>query len=88
MLFISLVKFTRKLKKGDTTETDRIFADQAKTGIKTIAVYWTLGRYDAVRIFEGPDEKTVMKVLAKAPEGISTETLVAVKREDAIKLLE
>ena len=88
MIFISLVKFTRKPKKEDSAETERIFAEQAKLGVKNIGLYWTFGRFDAVRIFEAPDEKIAMKALMKAPERISTETLVAMRREDAEKLLE
>ena len=88
MIFISLVKFTRKPKKEDNVETDTMFAEQAKMGIKNIGVYWTFGRYDAVRIFEAPDEKTAMKALAKAPDRVSTETLMTIKMEEARKLLE
>jgi uncharacterized protein with GYD domain len=55
-------------------------------GIK-VRVYWTLGRYDAVSIIEAPTEKDAMKMLLGFQGLIDTETLVAVPREEATKLL-
>ncbi len=57
-----------------------------KQGIK-MRVYWTLGRYDAVSIVEAPTEKDLMKILLPLQDVVDTETLVAVPREEAIKLL-
>ena len=88
MIFIALVRFRRKPTKVDQAESNRVFALQEKMGIKNIGLYWTFGRYDAVRIFEAPDEKIAMKALAKAPEYVSTETLVALPRADVDKLLD
>lgn len=88
MIFIVLVRFRRKPTKADQAETSKTFAQQEKMGIKNIGVYWTFGRYDAVRIFEAPDEKVALKALTKAPEYVSTETLVALTRADVDKLLE
>jgi uncharacterized protein with GYD domain len=59
-----------------------------KEGNKIIGIYWTLGRYDAFTIVEGKDEKTAMKSLLRWGDMMSTETLVAVPREEAIKLVE
>ena len=50
-------------------------------------MYWTLGRYDAVVVLEAPTEKDAMKVFLPWQDIISTETMVAVPREEAIKLL-
>lgn len=88
MIFITLVKFRRKPTKADLAETDKTFALQAKMGIKNLALYWSFGRYDAVRIFEAPDEKTAMKALTKAPEYVVTETMLALTRADVDKLLD
>ncbi len=57
-----------------------------KQGIK-MRVYWTLGRYDAVSIMEAPTEKDAMKILLPLQDVVDTETMVAVPREEAIKLL-
>jgi uncharacterized protein with GYD domain len=62
--------------------------EQAKLGINNLGTYWMFARYDAVRIFEAPDEKTAMKGLMMAPDRVVTETLVAMRREDAQRLLE
>jgi len=50
-------------------------------------VYWTLGRYDAVAITEAPTEKDAMKALLRFVGLVDIETMVAVPREEAIKLL-
>lgn len=83
-----LVKFKHKPSKADLASSEKEFERQSKFGVKTIATYWTLGRYDAVRIIEASDEKTAMKAVVGAPEYVSTETMVALKREDALQLLE
>lgn len=88
MLFITMVKFRRRPTKADLAATDKTFAEQAKVGIKNVAIYWTFGRYDAVRIFEAPDEKTAMKSLTKAPEYVVTETMLALTRADVDRLLD
>lgn len=88
MIFITLVRFRRKPTKADQADTEKMFAQQEKQGIKTLGAYWTFGRYDAVRIVDAPDEKVVLKALAKTPDYIATETLLALRREDAIKLLD
>ena len=52
-----------------------------------ISGYWTLGRYDAVITVEAPDEKAVMKAVMEFGDLVATETLIAVPRDAAIKLL-
>ena len=81
MIFIGLYKFRKKITKEDTDRATRTFA-----GVKTIGVWWTLGRYDAVRVFEAKDEKEAMR-LGLALEGAASETLVAIPREEAVKML-
>ncbi len=87
MHFIVLVKFSRKPTKADQATTDKAFKEQEKLGAKNVAVYWTFGRYDAVRIFEVPDVKTAMKILTMRPEYVETETLVALPRSEVDQLL-
>ena len=60
----------------------------AEKGVKIIGFYWTLGRYDTVLIMEAPDELTALKNNLMVSDFVSTETMVAVSREDAIKLVE
>ncbi len=81
MIFISLAKFARA---GDTA---KIVAEWKEKGIKMLKWYWTLGRYDAVVVFEAESEKEAMRMLVENPDWITTETLVAIPREEAVKLL-
>ena len=88
MIFISLAKWRRKPTKEMVAQSTKLFEQMVKEGAKIIGQYWTLGRYDAVIITEGKDEKTAMKSLLRWGDVVSTETLVALTREEAIKLLE
>lgn len=88
LIFITLAKFREKPTKKGTAQADKLFEEAVKGGAKILGMYWTLGRYDAVVIMEGRDEKAAMKTSAKFRDIISTETLVAVPREEAMKLLE
>ena len=64
-------------------------AEQLYTaGINIVSNYWTLGRYDLVTIAEAKDERTFMKALLRYGDIFSTETLVGLSREDAIKLVQ
>jgi len=87
MIFISLGGFRNKPTKA-TVKVSELMRGMAKEGIKFVGFYWTLGRYDTVVIMEAPDEKTVMKANMKVSDIVSTETMVAVTREEAHKLVE
>ncbi len=54
---------------------------------KVISAYWTIGRYDAIVTLEAPSERTALKGLMRREDYLSIETLVAVPREEAVKLL-
>ena len=59
--YISTFKFTEKGVQGIRNTTKRAAAFKAaakKMGVKTTGVYWLLGRYDGLLIFEAPDDKT------------------------------
>ena len=56
-------------------------------GVKILGSYWTLGRFDAVWIYEAPNEKVAMQLGIESGELMQTQTLVAVSRDDALKLL-
>jgi uncharacterized protein with GYD domain len=85
MIFVSLNRFRGKATKEDIERSNKILASEPK--VKVLAFYWTLGRYDSVLIIEAPNEKTVMKMLLQVGDFIATETMVAIPREEAIKLL-
>ena len=64
-----------------------IQADE-KDGIRFHSIVWTLGRYDAVALYEAPDEKAAMKLSIERGDYMEIETLVAVPVEEARKLVE
>jgi len=88
MIFISLGRFRKKPTKEATAEVSELMKGMTKEGITFVGFYWTLGRYDTVVIMEAPDEKTVMKANMKVNDIVSTETMIAVTREEAHKLIE
>jgi uncharacterized protein with GYD domain len=88
MIFINLGKFRKRPTKDLTAETEKITKIATeKEGVKIIEFYWTLGRYDTVVIMEAPDEKVAMKVNLMYGDFISIQTMVAVPREEAVKLV-
>ncbi|MFX0202956.1 MAG: GYD domain-containing protein [Candidatus Hodarchaeota archaeon] len=86
MIFITLIKWKTAPTKELVNPWAKVLEGLEKQGIK-IVHYWTLGRYDAVMITEAPSEKDVMKILLPLVDLADTETMVAVPREEAIKLL-
>ena len=87
MIFISLAKFRKKPDKKEIGDTEKIVADWKKKGVNMLSWYWTLGRYDAVVVFEAESEKEAMKMSIEISEWVTTETLVAIPREEAVKLV-
>jgi uncharacterized protein with GYD domain len=87
--------YPRKVQE-ETIEGRRRHHRQARfrsseSGAKLIGSFWTLGRYDSVFIWEGADEGAVQRMM-KACLGTqdfgATETLVGIKRDEALKLLD
>jgi len=85
MIFIALVKFRKKAK--DAFELGNKIMENLPTGIKIIGTYWTLGRYDAVWIYEAPNEKEAMRLGINVGDITQTQTLVALTRDEATELL-
>jgi uncharacterized protein with GYD domain len=88
VIFITLGKWRKKPTKELLARANELFEQGAKEGVNFVKMYWALGRYDMIAIAEAKDEKVVMKNLMRLSDLVSTETLVAVPREDAIKLVE
>ena len=86
MIFITLIQWKKAPTKENVSPWAKVLEELEKQGIK-IVHYWTLGRYDAVMITEAPSEKDVMKILLPFVDLADSETMVAVPREEAIKLL-
>jgi uncharacterized protein with GYD domain len=67
--YISLVQFTDKGIQAAKETTQRV-ADWASKvesmGVSIKQMYWTLGQYDQVCIFDAPDDETAASVLLGA----------------------
>ncbi len=86
MFFIALIKFKKKAR--DVVEVGKKVLQNLPEGVKILSTYWTLGEYDAVWIYEAPNEKVAVKLGIEAGEAMQTQTLVAITRDEAMKLLE
>jgi uncharacterized protein with GYD domain len=82
MLFIALAKFKTKLSKDVVAQNMRDIEADTKGQIRYLGIYWTLGRYDTVVLFEAPDEKVAMNMVLKRADRMEIETLVAVPAEE------
>jgi uncharacterized protein with GYD domain len=59
--FITTIHFTEQGIKAFRDTCDRAAAFKAaakKMGVKVSGIYWTLGAFDGVIVFEAPDETT------------------------------
>ena len=70
--------------KDTVTRSRENIAGIGKAGGKSIAVYYTQGRYDLVSITEAPDEETAMAFLFSMNKAgnVRTETLRAFSLEE------
>lgn len=82
-----MVRFRRKPSREDFEEFDRLEKEFAGKGLKILHDLYTLGRYDNVMVIEAPDEKTVMNFLLRQSHIVATETLTAIPKAEARKLL-
>lgn len=87
MIFINLGKMRKNPDKEAAGDTAKTVEEFKKKGINVLNWYWTLGRYDTVFIFEAASEKEALKTSVDISEWVATETLVAIPRQDAVKLL-
>lgn len=82
MLFIALAKFKTKLSKEVVARNLKDIEDDMKGQVRYLGIYWTLGRYDTVVLFEAPDEKVAMNMALKRADRMDIETLVAMPADD------
>lgn len=86
-IYIVLNNFTdqgiRNLK--DTTKRADAIREMAKKfGVTAKEIYWTLGSYDIIDIFEAPDDASMAALLASvgAAGNVRTQTLRAFSQAD------
>jgi uncharacterized protein with GYD domain len=90
--YISLVQFTDKGIQAAKETTQRV-ADWASKvesmGVSIKQMYWTLGQYDQVCVFDAPDHETAASVLLGADMlgNIRTQTLRAFTASEMEKIL-
>ena len=90
--YISLVQFTDKGIQA-AKETTRRVADWAakvqSKGVNIKQMYWTLGHYDQVCIFEAPDDETAASVLLGSDMlgNIRTQTMRAFTASEMDKII-
>ncbi|MFZ2070095.1 MAG: DUF3303 family protein [Halobacteriota archaeon] len=79
MLFITCVKVNPGMVKDARDFGDKILAKPPE-GIKFLRVYHTLGRYDAIWIYEAEDPQVIIDFLHQSRNVATTETWVAFER--------
>src|SRR6266480_5078589 len=85
--YISLIQFADQgirnikdtIKRGDAA-----IAEAEKMGMKIIEEYWTMGAYDAVVLFDVPDDETMTAFALKVGSlgNVKTQTLRAFRKEE------
>jgi uncharacterized protein with GYD domain len=90
--YISLVQFTDKGIQAAKETTQRMadWANKVQSrGVSIKQMYWTLGQYDQVCVFEAPDDETAASVLLAADilGNIRTQTLRAFTTSEMEKIL-
>jgi uncharacterized protein with GYD domain len=72
------------VKRGDAA-----IAEAEKMGMKIVEEYWTMGGYDAVVIFEAPDDETMSAFALKVGSlgNVAGQTLRAFRRNEMEKIL-
>lgn len=78
MLFIALVKFKKPLTEEIVGQNLKDMETDTKGQIVTRGVWWTLGRYDTVVMFDAPDEKAAMNMVLRRADRMNMEMLVAI----------
>jgi len=86
MWFITLIKLRKAPNAHEAEAMNKMMMEAAeKMGIKIHQGFMTLGAYDAVWISEAPDISGPMRMSMMGADSASSETLVAVSYEDAMK---
>lgn len=80
--YVSLLRFTAKglgAVKESPDRSDKVRALGDKVGAQVQDIFWTIGQYDVVMVYEAPDDETATAfMLGVARRGnVTTETLRA-----------
>jgi uncharacterized protein with GYD domain len=90
--YVSLIQFADQgirniqdtIKRGDAA-----MAEAEKLGMKIIEEFWTMGAYDAVVLFDAPDDETMTAFAYKVSSlgNVKTHTMRAFGKEEMEKIL-
>jgi len=90
--YVGLIQFKdqgiRNIK--DTVKRgDAAIAEAEKMGMKIVEEYWTMGAYDAVVVFEAPDDETMSAFMLKIGSlgNVTSQTLRAFRRNEMEQIL-
>ncbi len=83
MLFIALAKFKQELTEDVASQNLKDIETDTEGGVRYLGIYWTLGRYDTVVLFEAPNEKAAMEMALRRLDRMEIETLVALPADAA-----
>ena len=86
MFFVVLAKLRGKITPAFIEATEKALKSPP-TGVKINNVFWTLGEYDFVIMYEAPNEKEAIIMGTAWVEFCETQTMVAIPHEEAKKLL-
>jgi len=86
------MRWTTQGRSGLPAWRDRIEDGERiieESGGKLVGVWVTFGRYDAVEVFEAPDDEVALAIITKLGlvGGEETETLRAFTREEAEQII-
>jgi uncharacterized protein with GYD domain len=90
--FISTIKFTQQgmSKIQDTCKRAAALKAAAKKfGVKITEIYWTMGRFDGLLIFDAPDDETatVLMLHIGSQGNVHTQTVRAFTATEMDKIL-
>jgi uncharacterized protein with GYD domain len=85
LFFIVLAKMRGEMT-AEFREINQKTMKNPPPGIKIHNVFYTLGQYDFVIVYEAPSEKDAMKMGAAWAKFVESQTLTAIPQEEAQKL--
>jgi uncharacterized protein with GYD domain len=90
--YVGLIQFAdqgiRNIK--DTVKRgDAAMAEAEKMGMKVVEGFWTMGAYDAVVVFDAPDDETMSAFMLKIGSlgNVKSHTMRAFRRNEMEKIL-
>lgn len=89
--YISLINFTDQGARNAKDTVDRALAFEkllVSLGGRKIGVWWTMGQYDLVYVFEAPDDASAVTALASVSKlgNVRTSTMRAFSEEESAKI--